>query len=374
VPDAWLRIAKLPRLQKRKSDPGDVGLRICEQVRRRRDRQQIRGRLRVQRLRGHQLWKLRPLMARRLKIGTRGSKLALWQANWVKDALETAHPFEPVNLVIIKTKGDKITDVPLAQVGGSALFVKELEQALQDERIDIAVHSMKDMPSTIAGGLRIGAVPSRESPRDILISKTGLPFEKLGPGARIGTSSLRRQAQLLHRRPDLSMISLRGNLDTRIRKLETEDMDAIIVAAAGVKRLGFESRITQYLDEALMLPAVGQGALCVEIREDDAHAADRVAHLDHPVTHIAVRAERAFLRKLGGSCQVPMAALGAIDGDRLGLQGLVASLDGKRIVRDDVSGPADDPETLGYALADRLTAEGAYDIVKEILTETACHE
>jgi hydroxymethylbilane synthase len=174
----------------------------------------------MQRVCSHQLWKLRPLMARRLKIGTRGSKLALWQANWVKEALETAHPSEKVDLIIIKTRGDKITDVPLAQVGGSALFVKELEQALQDGRIDIAVHSMKDMPSTIAEGLRIGAVPLRESPRDILISKTGLSFEKLGPGARIGTSSLRRQAQLLQKRPDLRMVSLRGNLDTRMRKLE----------------------------------------------------------------------------------------------------------------------------------------------------------
>ena len=328
----------------------------------------------MQRLLGHQLWKLRPLMARRLKIGTRGSKLALWQANWVKQALEAALPSEKVDLVIIKTKGDKITDVPLAQVGGSALFVKELEQALQDERIDIAVHSMKDMPSAIAGGLRIGAVPLRESPRDILISKNGSPFEKLGPGARIGTSSLRRQAQLLHRRPDLSMVSLRGNLDTRMRKLETEDMDAIIVAAAGVKRLGFENRITQYLDDALMLPAVGQGALCVEIRENDTHAGNLVAPLDHPITHLTIRAERAFLRKLGGSCQVPMAALGTIENDRIALQGRVASLDGKRIVQDAVSGPSDDPEKLGNFLADRLIADGADDILKEILSETACHD
>lgn len=313
-------------------------------------------------------------MAAQLKIGTRGSKLALWQANWTKNALEALHPSLKVELVIIKTKGDKITDVPLAQVGGNALFVKELEQALEDRRIDIAVHSMKDMPSTIPEGLRIGAVPERESPRDVIISKNGHEFEQLPPGARIGTSSLRRQAQLLHVRPDLTMVSLRGNLDTRIRKLETEDLDAIIVAAAGVNRLGFKNRITQYLDAPLLLPAVGQGALCIEIRENDPEAARLSAPLDHPVTHTAVRAERAFLRKLGGSCQVPMAAYGTIDEDTLTIQGLVASLDGTSIIRDTVTGPADNPEHLGDLLADRLTDQGANSILKEILSEISCHD
>lgn len=313
-------------------------------------------------------------MGRRLKIGTRGSKLALWQANWVKQALETAFPSEEVELVIIKTRGDKITDVPLAQVGGSALFVKELEQALQDGRIDIAVHSMKDMPSSIAEGLRIGAVPERENPKDILISKKKLTFDRLPNGARIGTSSLRRQAQLLSARPDLAMVSLRGNLDTRIKKLDTENLDAIMVAAAGVKRLDFEDRITEYMDDALMLPAVGQGALCIEIRENDPEAAERTMPLDHAETRTAVRAERAFLRRLGGSCQVPMAALGTLRESVLTLDGLVASLDGTRIVRDRISGPADNPEQTGEDLAGRLIAQGAEQILKEILSELPCHD
>jgi len=292
----------------------------------------------------------------------------------VKQALETAFPAEEVELVIIKTRGDKITDVPLAKVGGSALFVKELEEALRDGRIDIAVHSMKDMPSSIAEGLRIGAVPERETPNDILISKKNLTFEHLPEGARIGTSSLRRQAQLLSARPDLSMVSLRGNLDTRIKKLDTEDLDAIMVAAAGVKRLDFADRITEYLDPALMLPAVGQGALCIEIRKDDTEAAENTAPLDHPETRTAVRAERAFLRRLGGSCQVPMAALGTLDGGTLTLDGLVAALDGTRIVRDRISGPAGDPEQIGEALAGRLIDQGAEKILKEILPEIPCHD
>lgn len=361
-------------VQQRKRDPGALRVRICQQVRRRPDRQQVRRHFFLQRLLGHQLQQLRPLMGRRLKIGTRGSKLALWQANWVKRALETAAPAETVELVIIKTRGDKITDVPLAQVGGSALFVKELEQALSDGRIDIAVHSMKDMPSTIAEGLRIGAVPQRETPSDILISKKGLAFGELPEAARIGTSSLRRQAQLLSARPDLVMVPLRGNLDTRIKKLDTEDLDAIIVAAAGVRRLDFAGRITEYLDAALMLPAVGQGALCVEIREDDAEAAGRTAPLDHPETHTAIQAERAFLRRLGGSCQVPMAALGTLTGDSVILDGLVAALDGTRIVKGRLSGPADDPEKTGEALAEGLIAQGAQQILKEILSEQPCHD
>ncbi len=323
---------------------------------------------------GDELRKLRSLMPKQLKIGTRGSKLALWQANWVKESLKKLHPSTEVTLVIIKTKGDKITDVPLAKVGGNALFVKELEQALEDGRIDIAVHSMKDMPSTTPEGLRIGAVPERESPLDVIISKNDRGFDQLPPSARIGTSSLRRQAQLLHVRPDLTMIPLRGNLDTRIRKLETEDLDAIVVAAAGVNRLGFEHRITQYLDDTVTLPAVGQGALCIEIRESDSEAARLTAPLDHPVTHTVVRGERAFLRKLGGSCQVPMAAYGAIDKGVMTLQGMVASLDGTGIIRDTVSGPAGDPEHLGILLADRLIDEGANAILIEILSEIPSHE
>jgi len=374
MPGDGERHALLPGLQQRKYKPDDVRLRIRQQGRRWSDHQQVRRRRILWRMLRHQLWKLWPLMARTLKIGTRGSKLALWQANWVKNALEAAFPSGSVELVIIKTRGDKITDVPLAQVGGNALFVKELEQALQDGRIDIAVHSMKDMPSTIADGLCIGAVPERESPRDILISKGDLTFDRLPEGGRIGTSSLRRQAQLLAARPDLAMVPLRGNLDTRIKKLDTEDLDAIIVAAAGVKRLNFDDRITEYLDDSLMLPAVGQGALCIEIRNNDPEAAERTAPLDHATTHTAVRAERAFLRRLGGSCQVPMAAFGTLEKNVLTLDGLVASLDGTHIVKDRISGTTDNPEQIGEDLAGRLIARGAEKILKEILSELPCHD
>jgi hydroxymethylbilane synthase len=317
-------------------------------------------------MRRHQLRELRPLMAA-LRVGTRGSALALWQANWVKDALLRAHPDLSVELVVIKTKGDRIQDVPLAQIGSSALFVKEIESALADGTVDLAVHSMKDMPSRLADGLSIGAVPERESPADVLISKNDLPFSDLPPGARIGTSSLRRGAQLLHARKDIEIVSLRGNLDTRIRKLDTEDLDAIVVAAAGVKRLNFEDRITEYLADSMLLPAVGQGALCLEIRQADAATAALVSVLDHAPTRAVVTAERSFLGQLGGTCQVPLVAHGKIEQTQLTLTGLVAALDGEQVLRDQVSGPAEQAEALGVALSKRLVAMGADKILKDIL-------
>ncbi|EFK96453.1 Porphobilinogen deaminase, partial [sediment metagenome] len=213
-----------------------------------------------------QLLNLWGLMANPIKIGTRGSKLALWQAGWVKSILETDHASLRIELVSIKTKGDKILDVPLARVGGKGLFVKEIEEALMDRRVDIAVHSMKDMPSEIPPELSIGAIPKRETPKDVLISKSGLSLLDLPWGARIGTASLRRAAQIRHLRPDILVLPVRGNLDTRLKKLEGDNLDAIVLAAAGVRRLHFEDRITQYLDEYQMVPAVGQGALCIEIR------------------------------------------------------------------------------------------------------------
>ncbi|MDX9786567.1 MAG: hydroxymethylbilane synthase [Desulfobacterales bacterium] len=307
-------------------------------------------------------------MGASIRIGTRGSQLALWQANWVKDALIQTHPSLCVALSIIKTKGDKIQDVPLAQIGSSALFVKEIEAALSDGSVDVAVHSMKDMPSQLAEGLCIGAIPEREQAEDVLIAKGGKRFSKLPPGAKIGTSSLRRGAQLLHARPDICLLPIRGNLDTRIRKLDTEDLDAIVVAAAGVKRLNFTHRITEYLDASLMLPAVGQGALCLEIRQNDAASAAVVSVLNHAPTHAVVTAERAFLGQLGGTCQVPLAAHGHIEKDVLRLHGLVAALDGKKILRDQVSGPIDQAEALGIALATQLVARGAHDILKDILS------
>lgn len=309
-------------------------------------------------------------MKKSIKIGTRGSKLALWQANWVKSAIISINPSIPVDLIIIKTKGDKILDVPLAMVGGKGLFVKEIEEALLDGRIDLAVHSMKDMPAEIPPGLCIGAVPEREAPNDVLISKNGLLFSELISGGRIGTSSLRRSAQLLHARPDLVILPLRGNLDTRLKKLETENMDAIILAAAGVKRLNFESRITEYIDENVMLPAVGQGALCIEIRENDTEIEPIVAALDHQKTRSAVMGERAFSNRLEGGCQVPIAALGKIEKNILTLSGLVADIDGKTILKKTLSGPVGQSESIGVKLADSLLSMGAKKILEKIKAET----
>ncbi len=306
---------------------------------------------------------------KKLVIGTRGSQLALWQANHVKSVLESKFPDLSVELSIIKTKGDKIQDVPLAKVGGKGLFVKEIEEALLDRRIDIAVHSMKDMPAKIPEGLCIGAVPERESPVDVLISKDGAPFSKLKKGAKIGTSSLRRGAQLKHARPDVEIVPLRGNLDTRLKKLETEDLDAIVLAAAGVKRLGLEEKITEYIDESVMLPAVGQGALCIEIRENDPDAGPVIAALDDDSTHKVVAGERAFLHRLEGGCQVPIAAHGRLNGDTLELKGLVADVDGSVVFRETVSGPASAAEKLGVKLAERLLNKGAGPILDTLKRE-----
>jgi hydroxymethylbilane synthase len=302
-------------------------------------------------------------MSRTLHIGTRGSRLALWQADWVKNALESRDPSLSAELVVIKTTGDKILDAPLAKVGGKGLFVKEIEAALFDGRIDLAVHSMKDMPSEIPEALCIGAVPERETPVDVLISKNGKPLAELKTGARIGTGSLRRAAQLKHARPDIVIVPLRGNLDTRLRKLDTEHLDAIVLAAAGIKRLGFEDRISEYLDESIMLPAVGQGALCVEIREGDSKTKECVGALDHQETRVTVLGERAFLNRLEGSCQIPVAGFGRCDRDNFVLQGLVADIQGVTVIRDSLSGNMSESEKIGVALADCLLGRGAKEIL-----------
>ncbi len=308
-------------------------------------------------------------MGKILIIGTRGSKLALWQANWVKSSLEAKHPSLSIQLETIKTKGDKILDVPLAKVGGKGLFVKEIEEALLDGKIDLAVHSMKDMPGEIPKGLCIGAIPQREIPQDVLISRNKTHLSKLVSGAKIGTSSLRRKAQLLHARPDLVVLPLRGNLDTRLKKLKTENLDAIILAAAGVKRLGLENRITEYLDENIMLPAVGQGALCIEIRQHDPDVESIVATLEDPQTRATILGERAFLNRLEGGCQVPIAAYGKIDKNVITLSGLVATLDGKTLFKETIIGPIDSSESLGIELAERLISMGAEKIIEALKDE-----
>jgi hydroxymethylbilane synthase len=301
-----------------------------------------------------------------IKIGTRGSKLALWQANWVQSVLKQKSPSQAVELVTIKTQGDKILDVPLAKVGGKGLFVKEIEQALLARRIDIAVHSMKDMPADIPEGLYIGAIPERENPLDVFISRSGAGFNELAGGSVIGTSSLRRSAQLHYARPDMVTQPIRGNLDTRLKKLESENFDALVLAAAGVKRLNLEHKITEYLDPELMLPAIGQGALCIEIRKDDSIVGSLVASLDHAATRAAVTAERAFLKRLEGGCQVPIAGHGRISENQFTLTGLVAEVDGTRVIKGEKSGPLDASTSIGIELAEELLARGADKILEKL--------
>jgi len=302
----------------------------------------------------------------RLIIGTRASKLALWQAEWVKAELEKRHAGLEVVLEKIKTTGDKITDVPLAMVGGKGLFVKEIEEALLDGRVQLAVHSMKDVPTVFPRGLSLRCITEREDPRDALFSRSGAGLMDLPEGAKIGTSSLRRQAQIRALRPDFELAHLRGNLDTRLKKLDEGLYDAIILAGAGVKRLGWADRITELLDPKTCLPAIGQGALGIETRTDDEKTNALVDFFDHADTSAAVRAERALLKRLEGGCQVPIAAYGTLDGDRLTLTGLVASVDGDRVVKDSVSGAREGAEALGVELAERLLAAGAYEILKEL--------
>jgi hydroxymethylbilane synthase len=288
--------------------------------------------------------------------------------------LTANNPTRNVELVTIKTKGDKILDVPLAKVGGKGLFVKEIEQALLDHRIDIAVHSMKDMPAEIPDGLCIGAIPQREVATDVLISKKDLKFADLPAGAVIGTSSLRRAAQLRHARPDIEIVPLRGNLDTRLKKLATENLDAIVLAAAGIKRLGLEHRITEYLDSEIMLPAVGQGALCIEMRQPDPVIEPMVKPLDDPQTRAIVLGERAFLSRLGGSCQVPIAGHGEIKNNNFQLTGLVADIDGSRILKSDLSGPMDSSESIGINLAEALISRGADRILEKLQALESANE
>jgi hydroxymethylbilane synthase len=343
-------------------------MRVCFQRQRRGNCGPISRDILLQRLRSDQLRRLQSLAAMNnpIKIGTRGSKLARWQANWVKSALENKFPSTPVELIVIKTQGDKILDVPLAKVGGKGLFVKEIEEALLARRIDIAVHSMKDMPADIPQGLCIGAIPQRENPLDVFISRNSAGFHELAAGSVIGSSSLRRGAQLKHARPDIVIRSIRGNLDTRIKKLESEDFDALVLAAAGVKRLNLEHKISEYLDPAIMLPAIGQGALCIETRKDDPIVGPLVASLDHASTRAVVAAERAFLNRLEGGCQVPIAGNGRISENQLVLTGLVAELDGSVVIKGEKSGPLDSPETIGVDLAEELLARGADKILEKL--------
>jgi hydroxymethylbilane synthase len=307
-------------------------------------------------------------LAREIKIGTRGSALALTQSRWIQAQLLERHPDCRVELEIIKTSGDIIHDVPLAQVGGKGLFIKEIEEALLSGRVDLAVHSLKDMPAEIPAGLMLGAVPPREDHRDAFISSRSASLAEIPAGGRIGTGSLRRRVQLLHRRPDLEIVALRGNVDTRLKKLETLGLDALILAAAGLNRLGLSHVYRGLLSESEMLPAVAQGALGLEVRTADNRLRQLIAFLDHPPTRIAVTAERAFLARLEGGCVVPVAALGKVEGEVLTLEALISDLDGQRYLREHLSGPVDEAQSMGTALANRLLDRGGREILAELFS------
>ena len=305
-------------------------------------------------------------MEKKICIGTRGSKLALWQANFIKTEIETIFPDIDVEIKIIKTTGDRITDRPLAMIGGKGLFVKEIENGLLNHEIDIAVHSMKDMPGQLPEGLCIGAIPKRENPFDVLISNNNSLLADYKEGAKIGTSSLRRASQIKHIRPDLIIESIRGNLDTRIKKLKSGEYDAIVLAAAGLIRMELKDEITEYLDEKVMLPAVGQGALCIETRQNDDDTAPIMEKLDHYDTNICVTGERAFLKQIEGSCHIPVACFGRIVNKEIILTALVASEDGKEIIKEEIISPMDKVEDSGKALADRVLEKGGKKILENL--------
>ncbi|MBM4329820.1 MAG: hydroxymethylbilane synthase [Deltaproteobacteria bacterium] len=300
-----------------------------------------------------------------LRLGTRASLLALRQANWIKHKLEDQYPEVEVDLVHIKTEGDKI-DVPLFALGGKGLFVKEIEEALLRGEVDMAVHSGKDLPVVMPQALALIAFPEREDPRDILISRNGRPFAEIPPGGKVGTSSLRRQAQLLYLRPDLKIVPLRGNLDTRIKKLSSLNLDAVILASAGLRRMGWEDRVSEFFEPEVMLPAIGQGVLAIEARVKDERVHHLLAFLNHLPTQLSLMAERAFLKRLGGGCQVPIAGLAQVSADRLHLTGLVATLDGQKVVRGKVEGHLSKGEDIGGELAEELMEKGAREILSEV--------
>jgi hydroxymethylbilane synthase len=308
------------------------------------------------------------MSAKPLRIATRKSQLALWQAEHVAELLRSAHPGLIVELVPMSTKGDQILDRSLAAIGGKGLFIKELEVALEEGRADIAVHSMKDVPAELPPGFVIGAVLERADPRDALV--TGLAatrkIQDLKPAARVGTSSLRRQAQLLAARPDLKIHALRGNVNTRLRRLDEGELDAIVLACAGLIRLGWEARITARLEVSESLPAVSQGVIGIECREDDADTRTRLAPLEHTATRLVMNAERAFSGRLGGSCQSPVAAHAELKEGRLTLAGLVAEPDGSRLLRDSLSGPTQEGVAIGEELAERVLSAGAGTLLERL--------
>lgn len=308
-------------------------------------------------------------MKKIIRIGTRSSELALWQANYVATRLKELYPEITVELVHHTTKGDKILEKPLAEIGGKGLFTAELEEAMANKSVDLAVHSLKDMPTDLPTGLILGAITKRETPSDALISPKYKTLEALPKGAKVGTSSLRRQAQLLHKRPDLQVKVLRGNVQTRLRKLTEENFDAIVLARAGLKRLKLDHIITEIFSTDEMLPAVGQGALAIECRADDTEVLNLLAPLNDMETAQATTAERSFLRQLNGGCQVPMGVFGTCYKGQLTVKALIASLDGKSMYEGEMSGPCEMAELIGRNLAKALYEQGGKTIISQLIQE-----
>jgi hydroxymethylbilane synthase len=309
-------------------------------------------------------------MPRSIRIGTRGSALAMQQTRIVVDALHAAWPDLIVDVLQIRTTGDRIQDVPLVKIGDKGLFVKEIEEALLDGRIDWAVHSVKDLPSELSRGLSVGMLAARSDHRDALVARHGLNLATLPERAVIGTSSLRRRAQLLHWRPDLDIVPVRGNVDTRLRKLETDGLDGIVVAAAGLRRMGWEGRISDIIPPEISLPAVGQGALGVEMRSDDEESQTLFQPLTCVETQAAVTAERSFLACLQGGCQVPIAAWAIVDDGRLCLRGMISDIDGLTLLQGERWGVLHAPEQVGVALAEELLQRGGEAILRNIYGST----
>jgi hydroxymethylbilane synthase len=312
-------------------------------------------------------------MKRTFTIGTRGSDLAMWQSNYVKSRLEASFPTAVFEIKIITTTGDRMLDLPLSKIGDKGLFTRQIESQLLSGEIDFAVHSLKDLQTAQPDGLTIAAVCERERPNDAFVSTKFASIDDLPQGARVATGSLRRRSQLLNRRPDLQIEEIRGNVPTRIRKFEESDLDAMILAFAGLERLGLSEHIRQTIPFDVMLPAVGQGAVAIEARADDADTLAIAANIDHRSTRLCVEAERAFLRRLEGGCQVPIGALAHHDNDseEIKLDGMVGNLDGSQVYRRSISGPADGAASLGVRLAERLIADGALELLEQSREEAA---
>lgn len=293
-----------------------------------------------------------------IKLGTRGSRLAVTQANKIADSIKQLAPESAVEICVIKTSGDIMQDVSLLKIGGKGVFVKEIEEALLAKEIDLAVHSMKDVPTENPAGLMFAAILPRDDVRDVLVSRDNRKMEFLPRGARIGTGSLRRSAQILAIMPDITIVPLRGNIDTRLKKIETENLTGVILAAAGLKRVGLAERISQYLPLETMLPAVGQGALGLQIRNDHVVLAEILAKLNHVPTAAEITAERSYLKALGGGCRLPIAAYAKVEGGQIALEGMVAALNGESIIRDKIKGAMEEAEELGNRLAEIILDKG----------------